>query len=258
MARIYLGKDLKMGKVANREKEMILESLGFVFLSGGHVQLGTKYPLSCKLEGHRKNETPMHTLEVLGFWICKYCVTNSEFEMWSPQHHRPPTSTVDRQPVTDITYGEALAYIEWLSNKYELSFGLPTEPEWIFAASPFGWEYPYKKGPKPKPRLAHTYNPRNFQTLNVDDDMYGDNCFGLYHMGGNVLEMTKGWYYAEGHHSFTVDGAYYIAKGGDFGHCSFSAGAQRRVIVDIADRSPRVGFRLVHPGLHKTNEEKTQ
>jgi len=47
-------------------------------------------------------------------------------------------------------------------------------------------------------------------------------------------------------YGFETDGMYYIIRGGNYGHCKFGLGVHRRVIVDIADRNPRIGFRLAH------------
>ena len=229
------------------QKANVLRSMDFVFISGGNVVLGTDDPLICRLEGVRKNETPVRSFQVNSFWLNKFCVTNEEFENFNPKHHRPPTSLTDNQPVTDLTYMDALTYIEWFSNKHGLEFRLPTESEWVLGAAPFAWEFSYKKEPNPDKNKAHTFSRKNFKTLPVNDEYFGVNHNGLYHMGGNVFEMTQGWYYAPGHLGSETDGAYYIAKGGGFGHCPYSAGVQRRGIFDVTDRPSRVGFRLAHP-----------
>lgn len=233
-------------KKKEREKEKELFDLNFVYLEGGTVKMGTKYPVKCKLEGYRKNEVPERSFQIEPFWICKFCVTNSEFEEFMPGHFRPPTSHRDKDPVTDVTFMEVQAYIEWLSKKHRINFSLPSELEWIFATAPFDWEFSYKKEHIPEKDKSHNFNPNFYHTLEVCDERYGVNCFGLYLIGSNVSEMTRDWYYTKGHFGAETDGAYFLAKGGNFGHCKFSSGVQRRHLVDVADRSTRRGFRIVH------------
>jgi formylglycine-generating enzyme required for sulfatase activity len=228
------------------DKETMLTRLDFVFLSGGPIKLGTREPLVCRLEGVRKNETPERMAVVEPFWLNKFCVTNGEFEQFNPKHQRSLTSPSDKHPVTDVTFMDALTYCQWLSEKTELNFRLPTETEWVWAAAPMGWEFPYQENAKPSKGFAHTFDPAKRGSLQVDDPCFGTNCHGLYHMTGNVFQMTAPWYYAPGHLGAEADGAYYISKGGGFSHCQYSAGVQRRGIVDVGQRSVTTSFRLAH------------
>lgn len=246
-------KFLKLALSEIEEKENLLRQLNFVKLPSGKVKLGTDFPLPCRFEGHRINETPVRELEVDSFWISKYVVSNCQFEEFNPRKIRPLTSERDNQPVTNVTYFNALRYAEWLSEKYNLAVTLPTEPEWVYAAAPLGWEYSYHQDRVPDPSKAHNFQigESEYTTLDVDDPRFGINCWGLYHMGGNVQEFTLGSYYINnGAWGAFIDGRYCIVKGGDFGHCPLSSGVQRRGISDVSARSERVGFRLVHPDLN--------
>lgn len=217
----------------------------FVGIKAGEVLLGTKYPLPCKTTGYRVNETPVHSASCNSFWIAKTCITNAEFERFNPKHLRTSTSCDDRSPVTEVTYTEAVEYADWLSQETGANFDLPTEEEWSIAASPYGWEYPHKRGPKPRAGFANTHSLKVHSTINVDDDRFGTGHNGLFHMSGNVCEIVKGVHEAPGSSGFASDGHYCIIKGGDFGHCDFSTRVCTRGIFDIASRSTRVGFRLV-------------
>ena len=221
-----------------------LDRLSFVYLRGGLVQMGTYRPIPCTLEGYRRNETPVRTIEVEPFWICRYKVTNLMFEAFKP-HERAETSPSDECPVTEITYGEVLSFIDWLNKDTGKHFRLPTEGEWCFAAAPFGQEYPH--GNTPNFDAGHVHGdslPRG--ALPVGDPRFPRNCYGLDQMGYNVSEMTQGMYYTEGHNGAETDGAYCIVKGGNWGHCKRGPRLASRAIIDVADRNPRVGFRLAH------------
>ena len=222
----------------------MLVEMGFVFLEGGRVRLGTDKPLPCRLEGYRKNETPVREFTVEPFWICKYCVTNKEYERYDPRYCRPTTSKENKHPVTNVTYMNAISYAAWLSKQYDgANFNLPTEQQWVFAAAPFCYEYPW--GMNYSRKRAHVFNPNIAGPLEVDDPKFETNWCGLYHIGGNVQEFVLGTAYAGGTNGAYVDGMYCIVKGGDWSHCSRSAGVQRRGIADVAGRAPTVGFRLI-------------
>ncbi len=229
-----------------KEREKRLEELNFVFLEGGGVSMGTKSPIPCQVEKFRMNETPIRIRSVKSFWICKFTVSNIQFEKFNPRHHRPSTSDRDDDPVTDITYGEATNYAKFLSEKSEIRFDLPTEKEWVFAAAPFGWEFFYQKEASPNINKTHFFNPDEYHTLAVNDSRYEKNVYGLVLMGGNVVEMTKEIHKAKGHNGAIIDGSYYMGRGGGFGHCKLASGStNRRILFDIASRSTRVGFRLI-------------
>jgi len=232
-----------------RRKTKTLVSLNFVFLEGGNVKMGTNNPTPCRLEVSKISETPERTIFVKPFWINKFCVSNGEFEMFNPKHKRPPTSPGDKHPVTDITLLEAILYAQWLSEKHEMDFQLPCEDQWTFAAGPSGWAFPYSRENKPDNKRSNVFDPEFYLTLEVNDKRFGQNCYGLYHVSGNIMEITRDWYYTKGHCGAKTDGAYYIAKGGDFGHCPMASSINSRIIVDVTDRSSRIGFRLAHPDL---------
>ncbi|MDP3052944.1 MAG: SUMF1/EgtB/PvdO family nonheme iron enzyme [bacterium] len=223
--------------------EKLLKNLGFVFTEDGRVRLGTEKPLPCRLEGYRKNETPIREFDIEPFWISKFCATNLEYEKYDPKHRRPITSRNDKHPVTEITYMNAISYAGWLSKQTGVNFDLPTEQQWVFAAAPFGYEYPW--GMSYSRNQAHVFTPDLEGTLEADDARFGTNWLGLYHIGGNIQEFVLGTAYAPGTNGALVDGMYCIIKGGDWSHCPRSAGIHRRGIVDVAGRGPTLGFRLV-------------
>lgn len=245
--------EITLKKEGVATKSELLRSLGFVYVSGGEVQLGTPNPIPCRFEGHRANETRVRVLNVEPFWISRTKVTNKEFEEFNSNRIRPPTSLGNRHPITNITYLNALRYAEWFSEKYGLAFSLPTEPEWVFAAAPFGWEYPYHADKASDSSMAHNFvmsQTEVYGTIEVDDPTYPANFNGLYQMGGNAGEFMFGSYFTpEGAWGAETDGRYCIIKSGDFGHCPLGTGTQRRAILDVGVRSERVSMRLVHPDI---------
>ncbi len=229
-----------------QKKTELLRQMDFVLVSGGDLILGTRKPLPGGVEGYRHNETPVHMATVDAFWICKFKVTNKDFESFFPKHKRSLHSQLDNHPVVDVTYNEVVEYCKRLNEVTGMAFRLPNEVEWVYAAAPYGWEYPH--GQEPDMNAGHIFNDgHEFGCAPVGDPRWKPNFIGLDQIGYNVIEMTQGTYEIPGTNGFESDGTYYIAKGGSWGRCKFSPGVHRRRVFDVIDRNPRVGFRLAHP-----------
>lgn len=230
------------------ERSEILRKFGFVRVVGGETTIGSDTPLVCRLEGRRLNETPIRSVEVASFWIAQTKVTNSLFELFLPTHVRPPQSLQDDNPVVDVTYSEALRFCQFLNRRTRMSFRLPSEPEWVRAAAPDGWWLPYSPDTTPDLTKAHTFGDgHEHGCAPVLDPRWEENHLGLDQMGHNTGEFTFGHYrIPQGQWGAFDDGMYCIVKGGDWGHCAYSPRVNRRSIFDVADRNPRIGFRLAH------------
>lgn len=192
---------LKAQEDAVEIKELLL-SLDFVRCEGGPTLMGQDEGLPCSIEGQRYNETPRREFEVPPFYISKYAVTNAEFEMFDPRHSRTNTSRGDKNPVTCITYGRAIGYALWLNKQTDLVFSLPTEPQYVAAAAPYGWKYPHKPDGLPDRHVQNNYmafveaypEGEIGSTLEVNDHRVPNNYLGLKHASGNVSIFTLGHY----------------------------------------------------------------
>ena len=134
---------------------------------------------------------------------------NDDSQWWSyvpganwrrPEGPRSNIDGMDKYPVVQIAYDDAIAYARWVHKR------LPTEAEFEYAergglsCKPFAWGDAFTprgqhmantfEGHFPDKRTSH-YNG----TSPVGS--YPPNGFGLYDMSGNVWEWTSDWYRAD-------------------------------------------------------------
>ena len=105
----------------------------FVWIPKGCFQMGS--PAS---ESGRSSDERPHQVCVDGYWLAKYEVTNSQYRQFRPAHdssnYEGNNLNGDNQPVVNVSWHDAIAFAEWLSQKTGKTFKLPTEAEWEYAA----------------------------------------------------------------------------------------------------------------------------
>ena len=157
-----------------------------------HLKIGTVKPLY-------KDQRPEHKVHLDAFYIDQYEVTNSEYKKFIDDTQFPelpghwedgiyPEGEKDL-PVTNVTWGEALAYALWAGKR------LPTEVQWEKAARGtegrlFPWGEEYQKG------LANV-GVDGAKAL-VPGGSYPKDVspYQVFDMAGNVMEWTASWYEA--------------------------------------------------------------
>ncbi len=150
---------------------------------------------------------PEHQVELAGYWIGRYPVTVAQFRSFleaagyrgrgSGGRQEMPQGK-DDHPVVRVTWFDARAYCEWLSQRSGLPVRLPTEAEWEKAARgtdgrfyPWGDEAPDEKRCNFGNNVGRTTPVGQYSP-------YGDSPYGCADMAGNVWEWTlspwgKGW-----------------------------------------------------------------
>jgi len=152
-------------------------------------------------------------IEKLGMWVGKYEVTNREYRKKSPDHdskeYKGHSLNGDRQPVVYVSFDDAKAYAQWLTEQDRRSgrlpagfrYRVPSEKEWVtFAQCGDGREYPWGDNWPPRSGQAGNYSD-SASALSYKIDGYNDgypvtcdvakswaNPWGLYGVGGNVWE----------------------------------------------------------------------
>jgi formylglycine-generating enzyme required for sulfatase activity len=150
----------------------------------------------------RDDERPVHRVTVTPFSLGITAVTNAEYDHFCRDTGRPPTryrrqSDFDdpQHPVTGPSWFDAAAYCEWLSLRTGLSFRLPTEAEWEFAARANfpNALFPWGDGPAQERANYHQRWRSGPEPVATSEP----NAFGLFDMCENVHEWCFDWYEKE-------------------------------------------------------------
>jgi formylglycine-generating enzyme required for sulfatase activity len=173
-----------------------------VTLPGGRFQMGS--PAS---ELERYDDERQHEVRVAAFAIGRTEVTFDEYDAFAKATGRErPDDTGwgrGRRPVINVSWHDATAYAEWLSEQTGKAYRLPTEAQWEYAARA-GTQTPFWTG-----ECIHT-DQANYDG-NYDYNSCGaksgvdrgktlpvaslePNPWGLYDMLGNVWEWTCSGY----------------------------------------------------------------
>ncbi|MBN1233517.1 MAG: SUMF1/EgtB/PvdO family nonheme iron enzyme [Candidatus Coatesbacteria bacterium] len=221
-----------------------------------------------------KRERPNRTVKVKKFMIYSYEITNRMFQKFvnetkyktqaeregfgyvmgtsklrkvfganwkSPQG---PASSINKSldhPVVQVTFDDAMNYAKWASAR------LPTEPEWIKAATgdvfklfPWGnyWKDGLANGGRYPQEPAADAIDGYLGTAPVGHYKSGKSIYGCYDMSGNVWELTET--------SEEIGGKkMYIIKGGAWFSNIFCLRISCKARIEKDFRCDGLGFRLV-------------
>lgn len=165
----------------------------FVYVRGGTFQMGA----TPQMKNPYPDEFPVHTVTVDGFFISKYEVTQA---LWEAVMGSNPSKVKGRNlPVTNVSWTDCQTFLSRLtalaqakSGYSGISFCLPTEAQWEFAARGGNMSKGYQySGSNTIGRVAwHCYNTSTVQPVGRK----APNELGLYDMTGNVSEWCSDWF----------------------------------------------------------------
>jgi len=198
------------------------------------------------------DEIPVHKVILDEFYISKNEVTFEEFDRFCEMTGRkiPDDSGWGRgkMPVINVTWGEAVAYCVWLSEKTGRKYRLPTEAEWEKAArGGLAGKYPFVGVPG-----AEKANYANIISKPSVVRSYPPTGYGLFDMAGNVWEWCYDWY---GERFYTAapqynpkgpqSGKYRVLRGGGWGSSTLRLRCADRGQGNYDGLSEYIGFRVV-------------
>ena len=183
-----------------------------VYLPDGTFTMGD-------LQGHgHSNEKPVHEVRLSAFAIGRYPITVVEYlrfvdatgshypewletgnkyhlETGTDKHYRQAGVSLDNRehPVVGITWENAAAYCQWLSEQTGEQYRLPTEAQWEYACrAGSGAEYCF--GSDAGQLGDYAWYRKNAEGRLHDVGQKQPNAWGLYDMHGNVWEWVEDWY----------------------------------------------------------------
>jgi formylglycine-generating enzyme required for sulfatase activity len=268
-----------------------------ILIPGGSFQMGS--------DDGESDEKPIHTVNISSFYLSKYQVTVEEFKQfidatgyqtdadkdggaysWNGTK-REKTGGINwrfdaegkirpvfhyKHPVIHVSWNDATAYCKWLSQKTGLTYRLPTEAEWEYAAGNGSKHTKYSWG---------EVSPVGKQGGNVADEtaaakfkwirdaatsfigysdgfastapvgVFNANDYGLFDMSSNVSEWCQDWYDA----SYYVQslsnnpqgpntGSYRVIRGGSWNLDIPYVRVANRSYGLPSNRRDDIGFRL--------------
>ena len=167
-------------------------------------------------EGRHDQEGPVHRVTMPEpFAVGTYEVTRGEFRRfveatghvmpdacWTPKSdggpdqgrhwRRPGYTQTDRHPVVCVRWGDAQAYVRWLSRDTGRQYRLLSESEWEYAARA-GSTTRYAWGDGVGRNRAHCggCGSRRKEEATVPTGSFPPNAFGLHDMHGNAWEWVE-------------------------------------------------------------------
>jgi formylglycine-generating enzyme required for sulfatase activity len=211
-------------KVSNSQGQELIR------VEPGNFTMGT----SRRENGRQANEVIVPVTITRPFFIGAKEVTNREFRRFRPNHDSGGATHVtlngDLNPVANVTWDDAVEYLNWLSAQEGLTpayekvferwqpvsptpngYRLPTEAEWVwairYAGRPGATTFPWGRSMPPRPDSGN-WAGRSANALVVTiipgwDDGYAatapvgtfrPNPLGIYDGGGNVAEWVQDYY----------------------------------------------------------------
>ncbi|MBN2129064.1 MAG: SUMF1/EgtB/PvdO family nonheme iron enzyme, partial [Sedimentisphaerales bacterium] len=181
------------------------------------------------------NERPAHPVVIdKAFWMGRFEIINRQYACFDPKHdsgletgeqyqfgdyERGHPLRRPEQPVVRVSWNQAMAFCDWLSNKTGMRFTLPTEAQWEYACrsgstSPLWYgtvddnfsrsanlsdathhtvDYPHVPAAIPPWRPADTRFDDGWR-VSAPVGTFQPNPWGLFDMHGNVAEWTRSTY----------------------------------------------------------------
>jgi formylglycine-generating enzyme required for sulfatase activity len=219
---------------------------------GGTFQMGRA--------GGLVQEVPQHSVTVASFAMDKTEVTNAEYaEFVAATNRKPPVdwdgnkpaAGQEQLPVTNVSLDDAKAYAIWLSKRDGVTYRLPTEEEWEYAARGGDKENLYPWGQSWIDGRSATKDADLKQPKPVGSYPDGKARWEQLDMIGNVWEWTssKAYYYPGSNLIVKPEQQNWaIIRGGSIlseTHGEKAITATHRDWIDPTTKNEVLGFRLV-------------
>ena len=220
-----------------------------IAIPGGTFQMGR--------DDSVPSEGPSHKVQVKTFEMDKTEVTNAEYgEFVTQTKHAPPepwgapTPPLGHAnlPVTNVSYQDAVAFADWRSKRDGVTYRLPTEEEWEYAARNGDRNNLYPWGDTWLPTRAATLDAGVGKEQAVGSYPAGANRWGVHDLIGNVWEWTSSkasMYQGNSMKMSAQFQGWIVARGGGYSTAPQKISGALRDWFAPDYKNPVLGFRLV-------------
>jgi formylglycine-generating enzyme required for sulfatase activity len=222
--------------VSQAELQQFIQAIkqNLVFVEGGEFLMGdfgAQYAPERAPYDQDKDSKPLHKVQLSSYSINKFKTMNEEYQFYLRLNgfklkekgmvSKSSWNSINSSPNTPahVDWYEADQYCNWLASVTKLSFSLPTEAQWEYAARSRGQflmvstdDGTYKA--EPSSLRTESYEPKGINIGSDGDrmsfakqmgwstrlytplpvDMFPPSPLGLYSMSDNGYEWVKDWY----------------------------------------------------------------
>jgi formylglycine-generating enzyme required for sulfatase activity/CRP-like cAMP-binding protein/chromosome segregation ATPase len=222
-----------------------------VYVAGGVLRMGSA------ISQLVSEEQPVHDVRLRSFSIGRYEVTFREYARFAAATGRGLPDDLGwgqgPRPVINVSWNDARAYTDWLSEQTGQRYRLPSEAEWEYAAAagtdtPYWWGFDLGSG------NANCFNCGSEWdgATTAPVGRFAANPFGLHNTAGNVMEWVEDCYHGS-YEGAPTDGSSWqepgcrerVVRGGAFNKPGVSLRVTRRGRHQVDTRLLVVGFRVV-------------
>lgn len=220
-----------------------------VEIEGGSFQMGRNDSVP--------TEGPAHQITINTFSMDKTEVTNAEYAQFVKQtNHAPPeqwgsvkpAAGQELLPVSNVSYEDAVAFAAWRSKRDGVTYRLPTEEEWEYAARNGDKDNLYPWGNTWAAGHAATAEAGVGKEQPVGTYPTGANRWGVQDLIGNVWEWTSSKASVYKGNSLQLPAQYQewiVARGGSYSSPANKVSGTMRDWFAPNYKNAVLGFRLV-------------
>jgi len=206
-------------------------------------------------EAERSDDERQHNVIISrAFYMGQTCVTQEQYEAvmgTNPSYHKGA-----KYPVETVSWDNAKAFCDHVSQRTGRSVCLPTEAQWEYACRA-GTTTPFNTGRTLARGMASYYWPYSYPSNRAGISVSGSvavrsfppNAWGLYDMHGNVWQWCSDWFgdYPAGNVTDPTgpkDGSLRVLRGGSWNIYPWYCRSADRSGGYPVDRGGGIGFRV--------------
>ena len=179
-------------KTALQQSTCPVTGMKFIHVPGGVFQMGNVFASANPKDDYFYFDDPVHSEEVGDFYMAKYQITQAEW-LKIMGNNSSENIIADSHPVTRVSWFKAHDFIASLNSQTGLTFRLPSEAEWEYAARSGGKMERWAGTSNEEELDQYVWHSRPYDETPLVG-MLKPNGLGLYDMSGN------GWEWCEDRH----------------------------------------------------------